>query len=88
MFVLQDINSDTKFLLMRKITACFHAVNTETVSMEMEMDWVTHGSIIIIKWPLAPSLSRFKKHLSSLEPAFLLSGNIVGIASGIGLAAL
>ena len=29
----QDINSDTCFLLMRKITACFHAVNTETVSM-------------------------------------------------------
>ena len=29
----QDINSDTMFLSMRKITACFHAVNTETVSM-------------------------------------------------------
>ena len=29
----QDINSDTMFLLMRKITACFHAVNTETVSI-------------------------------------------------------
>ena len=29
----QDINSDTMYLLMRKITACFHAMNTETVSM-------------------------------------------------------
>ena len=29
----QDINSDTMFLFMQKITACFHAVNTETVSM-------------------------------------------------------
>ena len=29
----QDINSGTMFLLMQKIMTCFHAVNTETVSI-------------------------------------------------------
>ena len=60
----QDINSDTMFLFMWKIKACFmprtlklwaswceHVVCTE-------VDWVMHGSIT--KWLLTLSLSRFK----------------------------
>ena len=47
-----------------------------------EVDWVKHGSIT--KRPLTPSLSRFKKaplFFVGAFTAFLLSGNIVGIAS-------
>ena len=46
-----------------------------------EVDWIMHGSIT--KWPLTLSLSRFKKaplFFVGAFTAFLLSGNIVGIA--------
>ena len=52
-----------------------------------EVDWVMHGSIT--KWPLTLSLSSFKKMpLLFVEAftAFLLSGDIVGIASGSSMA--
>ena len=46
------------------------------------------GYACITTWPLTLSLSRFKKHLFFVGAftAFLLSGNIVGIAFGSSMA--
>ena len=45
------------------------------ISFCTEVDWVMHGSITRTKWPLTLTLSRFKKHLSSLlepsQPSYL-----------------
>ena len=71
----QDINIRHDVLLMRKITACFHAVNTETVSMvwtcRFARKWTASCMGVSLNGHLiTPSLSRFKKHLSSsLEPS-------------------
>ena len=57
------------------------------MSFSTEVDWVMHGSIT--KWLLTLSLSRFKKaplFFAGAFTAFLLSGNIVGIASGSSMA--
>ena len=68
MFVLPVYKIRHDVLLMLKITACFHAVNSEhgvNMSFCTEVDWVMHGSIT--KWPLTLSLSRFKKGTSLLR---------------------
>ena len=88
----QDINSDTMFLLMRKITACFHAVNTETVSMV----WTSHfarkwtglctGVLLNGHFPWVFLALKTPLFFVGAFPAFLLSGNIVGIVSGSNMA--
>ena len=59
------------YLLKHGMFSCYEHWNGEhgvNMSFCTEVDWVMHGNIA--KWPLTPSLSRFKKHPScSLEPS-------------------
>ena len=95
MFVLPGYKIRHDVLLMWKITACFHAVNTETVSMVwtcgFARKWTGLCMGVLLNGHLPGVFLALKKHLSSslfvgAFTAFLLSGNIVGIASGSSMA--
>ena len=69
----QGINSDTMFLLMWKITACFHAVNTETVSIVWTCHFARKWTRLCMGVSLNDHLPRvflaLKNTSSSLEPS-------------------